>query len=59
MYAGYKRLPFNDFKGDIMIYYALLAVCLGLIIFSGYKHYKQANVKQLNRPRHRHQRASH
>ncbi|MEJ5114400.1 MULTISPECIES: hypothetical protein [Erwinia] len=42
-----------------MIYYALLAVCLGLIIFSGYKHYKQTHVKQLNRPRHRHQRASH
>lgn len=36
-----------------MIYFVLLAVCLGLIIFSGFKHYKHTNTKQLNRPRHR------
>jgi len=36
-----------------MIYYLLPFICLGLIIFSGYKHYKQTNIKQLHRPRHR------
>ncbi|MDW8846912.1 hypothetical protein AAH450_01815 [Erwinia sp. P7711] len=41
-----------------MIYYLLLAVSLGLIIFSGYKHYKQTHTKQLFRPRHRHHRAN-
>lgn len=38
-----------------MMYFVLLAVSLALIIFSGIKHYKQTNTKQLNRPRHRQQ----
>ncbi len=33
-----------------MIYFVLLAVCVGLIILSGYKHYKQTHNKQLYRP---------
>ncbi len=36
-----------------MIYYMVPIVCIGLIIFSAYKHYKQSNDRQLHRPRHR------
>lgn len=36
-----------------MIYYLLLAVCIGLIIFSGYKHYKHTHTRQLYRPHRR------
>jgi len=36
-----------------MIYYLLPFICLALIIFSGYKHYKQTHTRQLNRPRYR------
>ncbi len=36
-----------------MIYFLLLAVCTALIIFSGYKHYKQTHTKQLYRPHRR------
>ncbi|EOS96236.1 hypothetical protein [Erwinia tracheiphila] len=34
----------------MMIYTILLVIFIALIIFSGYKHYKHANNKQLSRP---------
>lgn len=36
-----------------MIYYALLMLSIALIIFAGFKHYKQTHTRQLHRPRHR------
>jgi len=36
-----------------MIYYALLMISTALIIFAGYKHYKQTHTRQLHRPRYR------
>ncbi|MEW5290185.1 MULTISPECIES: hypothetical protein [Erwinia] len=36
-----------------MTYYILSVIFIALIIFAGYKHYKQTHNKQIYRPRYR------